>query len=101
MLQVTAQSITILKGQSITFGCVPTPNYLIINWTMHGENIINSTRIALSPQNLQHFLTIRNAVSNNSGEYNCYTVHFSILLNKTITLNVLKGMYAIRASILR
>ena len=92
-IQVTAQSITILEGQSITFSCIPTPDDLMVNWTMDSDSIDSSENINLSPEHLQHSLTIRNAVMQDSGEYICSIVGFAI--TKTIRLNVVQGKFNI------
>ena len=92
-LQETAQSVNVLVGQSVTLSCVPTPEDLMVNWTVHGDVIDNSDRVSLSPENLQHVLTIRNAATSDSGEYICYIVDFPLLINRTIRLNVLQGTY--------
>ena len=92
-LQETAESVNILVGQSVTLSCVPGPEDLMVNWTIHGHVIDNSDRVSLSPENLQHVLTIRNATIGDSGKYSCYIVDFPLLINSTITLNVLQGTY--------
>ena len=90
-LQETAQSVNVLVGQSVTLSCVPTLDDLMVNWTIRGEVISSSDRVSLSPENLQHMLTIRNAAISDSGEYTCYLVDFPLLVNRTIRLNVLQG----------
>ena len=90
-LQENAQSINVLVGQSVTLSCVPTPNDFMVNWTIQGDVIDNSEQVSLSPENLQHVLTIRNAAVSDSGEYTCYIVDFPLLINRTIRLNVLQG----------
>ena len=92
-IQVTAQSITILEGQSITFSCIPTPGDLMVNWTMDSDSIGSFENISLSPEHLQHSLTIRNAIMQYSGEYVCNIVDFAIA--KTIRLNVIQGKFNI------
>jgi len=91
LLQETAQSITILEDQFVSFSCIPTPEYLMVNWTMNGNIIVSSDQVTLSPENLHHVLTIRNAAIHARGEYICYIVNFPVLVNRTIRLNVLQG----------
>jgi len=91
LLEETAQSITILEDQFISFSCIPTPDYIMLNWTMNGNIIVSSEQVTLTPESLHHVVTIRNAVIHNSGEYICYIVNFPILVNRTIRLNVLQG----------
>ena len=91
-LQENAQSINVLVGQSVTLNCVPTPDDLMVNWIIQGDVIGSSDQVSLSPENLQHVLTIRNVAISDSGEYTCYIVDFP-LINRTIRLNVLQGTY--------
>ena len=70
----------------------------MVNWTIRGDVINNSDQVSLSPENLQHVLTIKNAAINDSGEYICYIVDFPLLINRTIKLNVLQGILKIECS---
>ena len=93
-LQETAQSITVLEGQSVTFSCTPAPDDLMVNWNMNGHIIVSTDNIALSPEHLHHTITIRNVATGDSGEYFCsITDLVSLSINKTITLNVLQGNF--------
>ena len=95
-LQGTAQSITVLEGQSFTFSCTPTPNDIMVNWTMNDHIIVSSEHIALSPEHLHHTITISDAVTGDSGEYFCFIEDLeflSLFINKTITINVLQGNF--------
>ena len=64
----------------------------MVNWTIRGEVIDGSEQVSLSPERLQHVLTIRSAAISDSGEYTCYLVDFPLLVNRTIRLNVLQGI---------
>ena len=92
LLQETAQSVTILQGQSVTLSCIPTPDELRVIWTMNGVIINNTDHTSLSPEHLHHTLTIKNPLLKDGGEYICYIADFTLLsINKTITLNVVPG----------
>ena len=85
-----------LEGQSFAFSCTPTPNDIVVNWTMNGDIIVSSDHIALSPEHLDHTITISNVVTGDSGEYVCFIEDLeflSIFINKTITINVLQGNF--------
>ena len=88
-LQETAQSITVLEGQSVTFSCTPTPNDTMVDWTINGDIIVSSDHITLSPEHLHHTVTISNVATGDSGDYFCFIAALSF--NKIITLNVLPG----------
>ena len=93
-LQETAQSITVLEGQYVSFSCTPTPDDLMVEWTMNGHIIVSSENIALSPEHLHHTITIRNVATGDSGEYICVIADLvSLSINKTIALNVLQGNF--------
>ena len=93
LLQETAQSVTILEGQSVTLSCIPTPDELRVNWIMNGVIINNTEHTSLSPDHLHHTLTISNPLIEESGEYICYIEDFALLsINKTIRLNVVQGI---------
>ena len=93
-LQETAQSITVLEGQSVSFSCISTPDYFMINWTINGHIIVSSVQTTLSPEHLHHTVTIRNVITGDSGEYFCSIADLvSLSINKTITLNVLQGNF--------
>lgn len=81
-----------MEGQSVTFSCTPTPDSLMVGWTMNGHIINSSEHITLSPEHLHHTITIKNVVTADSGEYFCFTAELvDSSINKTITLNVLQG----------
>ena len=71
----------------------------MVNWTRRDVVIDSSDDVTLSPENLQHVLTIRNADISDSGDYVCYIVDFPLLINRTIRLNVLQGKCKIRPHI--
>ena len=64
----------------------------MVNWTIDGDIIDNSEQISLTPENLQHSLTIKSAVIGDNGDYICSIADFPLLvINKIIRLNVVKG----------
>ena len=87
-----ALPVVMLEGQSINLQCIPIPDNLIVQWIFNGTTVLESEAYKFSPPNFNHTLTITDAEVEDSGEYTCYVIDFQMLVNTTITLNVLPSM---------
>lgn len=89
-------SVILLEGNSVTISCTPNITEAVLYW-VYNDNGINITesigRIRLFPTGINHNLTIMNPVTNDSGIYFCRSVIEEEVVQESINVTIVPGMY--------
>ncbi|XP_065913065.1 hemicentin-1-like isoform X2 [Dysidea avara] len=86
-LTVLSSRITILEGDRINMSCIPSNLEIAIEWKFSDREIVDSAYHQLTPQVLNHYLTIPQLDASDNGTYTC-AVAITERVEKTITLNI-------------
>ena len=89
----SAEHIIILEKQTVSFECIPTPNYLEVSWNFERlqSEIFELSDFTYSLVNLNHTLTISNPRISYAGVYICQILNSQVIVNRTITLEIIPG----------
>ena len=93
LLHSSAQHIIILERQSVNLECMPTPNNLAISWNFDRLQSGNIDFNDFIYSHLNHTLTISYPHIDYAGEFICQILQYHEIVSRTITLEVLPGMW--------
>jgi len=87
-----AQNILAVEGQKVHLRCIASPRN-VLRWTYNGADLVDQGEnlIKFRPIGLNYSLTILNAKTDHSGEYNCHIVGTDV--KAVILLTVNSGLY--------
>ena len=91
-LTVSSRQITILQGDSISMSCIPSNLEIAIQWMFNGMEIADSSNYQLTPNVLNHYLTIPVLDVSDNGTYTC-AVDIRDRVEETITLIIVPSEY--------
>ena len=86
-------SVTLLEGSTVTLSCIPSVIETVLSWTHNGTDINEDDDTTFSPMNLNHNLTLHNTDVDDSGQYICHAQLDNEMVEQTITVNVVPGIY--------
>ena len=91
-VRAVAQNILAVEGQKVHLRCIASPRN-VLRWTYNGADLVDQGEnlIKFRPIGLNYSLTILNAKTDHSGEYNCHIVGTDV--KAVILLTVNSGLY--------
>ena len=86
-------SVTLLEGSTVTLSCIPSVIETVLSWSHNGTNVNVDENTSFSPVNLNHNLILDNSDEEDSGQYTCHVVLDDEVVEQSITVTVVPGMY--------
>ena len=86
-------SVTQLEGRTITLSCMPSVIETVLSWSHDGTNVNEDENTSFSPVNLNHNLILDNSDVRDSGQYTCRAELENEVVEQSITVTVVAGMY--------
>ena len=86
-------SVTLLEGSTVTLSCIPSVIETVLSWRHNGTIVNEDESTSFSPVNLNHNLILDNSDVRDSGQYTCRAVLDDEVVEQSITVTVVPGMY--------